>query len=94
LREWGSIRTLVAMLSIAALLSHTATRRSVVGALAQDPVVTDTDNTSDFDAARHIGRFDDGLATRPGAVARRRIGTFADGTTRHRPLEADTRRVA
>ena len=82
----------VAMLSIAAILSHTATRRSVVGALADDPVVTDT--TSDLYAARRIGRFDDGLATRPDALARRRIGTFADGTVHDRAAEADQRRAA
>jgi hypothetical protein len=82
------------MLSVAALLSHTATRRSVVGALAHDPVATDTDTRSDFDAARRIGRLDDALAVRPDAVAPRRTGTFADGNVRERPAEADQRRAA
>jgi hypothetical protein len=82
------------MLSIAAILSHTATRRSVVGALADDPVVTDTDTTPDLYAARRIGRFDDGLATRSDTLTRRRIGTFADGTVHDRPVEADQRRAA
>jgi hypothetical protein len=38
--------------------------------------------------------FDDGLATRPDALARRRIGTFADGTVHDRTAEADQRRAA
>jgi hypothetical protein len=72
------------MLPIASMISHTAMRRSVTGAHADDPVVTDTDTTTATDTARRIGRFDDGLATRPNAVARRRIGTFADGNVHRR----------
>ena len=82
------------MLALAALLSHTATRRSVVGALAHDPVATHTDTRSDFDAARRIARFDDGLAVRRDAVASRRTGTFVDGNVRERPADADQRRAA
>jgi hypothetical protein len=66
----------VAMTLIAGLFLHTAMRRSLLGAHAQDPVVPD--GLSIPDRPLRIGRFDDGLATLVDARSRRRVGTYAD----------------
>jgi hypothetical protein len=78
----------VAMTSIPGFHVHNAMRRSLVGALAQDPVVSD--GRSIPDRPLRIGRFDDGLATLVDARSRRRVGTFAD----REPAPAHERRAA
>jgi hypothetical protein len=73
------------MLSIAALLSHTASQRALVGARAQDPVVSDHVSEP---AALEVGRFSEGMEAHPIPSARWRVGRFSDGAS---PAEAANR---
>jgi hypothetical protein len=81
------------MTSIPSYFLQTAMRRSLAGSHANDPVVPDragrgvAPRSADVaDAPLRIGRFDDGLAARPDARSRSRVGTFADGLARTRRL--------
>jgi hypothetical protein len=78
----------VPMLSIAALLSDTATRRALVGARANDPVVADH---LPEPAALELGRFSEGMELHPVPSSRWRVGRFSDGVS---PAEAAERRAA
>jgi hypothetical protein len=81
----------VPMLSIAALLSHTATRRALVGARAQDPVVADHLSEP---AALELGRFSEGMEVRPVPSALWRVGRFSDGVAPAEVADLDERRAA
>jgi hypothetical protein len=82
----------VPMTSITGLFLHTAMRRSLLGAHAQDPVVPD--GRSIPDRPLRIGRYDDGLATLRDAPSRRRVGTFGDSDPAPVHDRADERRAA
>jgi hypothetical protein len=81
----------VPMLSIAAVLSHTATRRALVGARANDPVITDHLSQP---AALELGRFSEGMEAHPVPSTLWRVGRFSDGTSRARVADLDERRAA
>ena len=69
------------MLPIAAVFSHTATRRALVGARAQDPVVPDRRSEP---AALELGRFSQGMEVHPVPSPLWRVGRFSDGMSRAR----------
>jgi hypothetical protein len=77
------------MTSIPGPFLHTAMRRSLLGAHAQDPVVPD--GLSIPDRPLRIGRFEDGLATLVDARSRRRV---ADSEPAPIHARADERRAA
>jgi hypothetical protein len=79
------------MLPIVALLSDTATRRALVGARAQDPVVPDHRSEP---AALQLGRFSAGMEVHPVPSSRWRVGRFSDGTSRTEAAALDERRAA
>jgi hypothetical protein len=66
------------MTSIAALLSHTATRRALVGARADDPVVPDHPSEP---APLEVGRFSEGMEVHPVPSSLWRVGRFSDGAS-------------
>jgi hypothetical protein len=67
------------MLAIAALFSHTATRRALVGARANDPVVPDRLSEP---AALELGRFSEGMEVHAVPSSFWRVGRFSDGMSR------------
>jgi hypothetical protein len=79
------------MLAIAALFSHTATRRAVVGARADDPVVPDRPSAP---ATLELGRFSAGMEVHPVPSSRWRVGRFSDGTSHTEAADLDERRAA
>jgi hypothetical protein len=79
------------MLSIAALLSNTATRRALVGARAQDPVIADYRSEP---AALELGRFSEGVEAHPVPSTLWRVGRFSDGTSAAEVTDLDERRAA
>ena len=81
----------VAMLPIAALLSNTTTRRALVGARANDPVVPDHPSAP---AALELGRFSEGMEVHPMPSSRRRVGRFSDGLSHAMLADLDGRRAA
>jgi hypothetical protein len=81
----------VPMLSIAALLSNTATRRAVIGAHANDPVVADHLSEP---AALELGRFSAGVEVHPAPSPLWRVGRFSDGVSRVEVADLDARRAA
>jgi hypothetical protein len=81
----------VRMLSIAALLSHTATRRALLGARANDPVVPDHLSEP---AALELGRFSQRMEAHPVPSSLWRVGRFSDGTSRAEVADLDERRAA
>ena len=81
----------VPMLSIAASLSHTATRRALVGARANDPVIADHLSEP---AALELGRFSEGMEAHPVPSTRWRVGRFSDGTSPAAVIDLDQRRAA
>jgi hypothetical protein len=81
----------VAMTPIAALLSHTAMRRALVGARANDPVVPDHLSEP---AALELGRFSEGMELHPMPSARWRVGRFSDGMSPAEAADLDERRAA
>jgi hypothetical protein len=80
------------MLPIAALASRTATQRSLVGALGQDPCVADDSSrrTSEPERAR---RYDDGRALQS-YPSTRRLGRLADDSRSVPRDDTDQRRAA
>jgi hypothetical protein len=81
----------VPMLPIAALLSHTATRRALVGARANDPVVPDHLSEP---AALELGRFSEGMEVHPVPSSLWRVGRFSDGVSPAEVADLDERRAA
>jgi hypothetical protein len=81
----------VRMLPIAALLSHTATRRALAGARAQDPVVPDHASAP---AALELGRFSAGMEVRTVPSWLWRVGRFSDGLSSPAVTDLDERRAA
>ncbi len=79
------------MLPIAALFSHTATRRALVGARAQDPVVTYHVSKP---AALELGRFSEGMEVHPLPSPLWRVGRFSDGMAPAEAAGLDERRAA
>jgi hypothetical protein len=81
----------VRMLSIAALLSHTAMRAAVVGARANDPVTPDHRSEP---AALELGRFSEGMEVHPIPSSLWRVGRFSDGMSPTEAADLDERRAA
>jgi hypothetical protein len=81
----------VAMLPIAALLSNTATRRALVGARADDPVVADHLSEP---AALELGRFSEGMEVHSVPSSLWRVGRFSDGVSPAEVAGLDERRAA
>jgi len=81
----------VPMLSIAAVLSHTATRRALVGARANDPVVPGHPSEP---ATLDLGRFSTGMEVRPVPSSLRRVGRFSDGVSPAEVADLTERRAA
>jgi hypothetical protein len=81
----------VPMLSIAALLSDTATRRALVGARANDPVVADHRSETE---TLELGRFSAGMEVHPVPSSRWRVGRFSDGVSPTQVADLDARRAA
>jgi hypothetical protein len=79
------------MLPITALLSNTATRRALVGARAQDPVVPDRPSEP---AGLEMGRFSEGMEVHPIPSSLWRVGRFSDGISRAEAAGLDERRAA
>jgi hypothetical protein len=79
------------MLSIAALLSHTTTRRALVGARASDPVVPDHLSEP---ATLELGRFSEGMEVQPVPSSLWRVGRFSDGVSPAAAADLDERRAA
>jgi hypothetical protein len=79
------------MLAIAALFSHTATRRALIGARADDPVVPDRRSKP---VALDLGRFSAGMEVHPVPSSRWRVGRFSDGMSHDEAAELDERRAA
>jgi len=80
------------MLAIAALFSHNTTRRAVVGARADDPVVPD--HRPSKSAALELGRFSEGMEVHPVPSSRWRVGRFSDGMSPTESADLDERRAA
>jgi len=81
----------VAMLPIAAYFSHTATRRALVGARANDPVIPDHLSGP---AALELGRFSEGMEVHPVPSSLWRVGRFSDGVSSAEVADLDERRAA
>lgn len=81
----------VAMLSIAALLSNTATRRALVGARANDPIVADHLSEP---AALDLGRFSAWMEVHPVPSSLWRVGRFSDGVSPAEVADLHDRRAA
>jgi hypothetical protein len=81
----------VPMPSIAAVLSHSATRRALVGAHANDPVIADRRPEP---ATLELGRFSAGMEVAPVPSSLRRVGRFSDGLTPAEVADLDERRAA
>jgi hypothetical protein len=91
LNEWHRGLTLFPMTAIPGFFIHSAMRRSLLGAHAQDPVVPDGQSVPD--RPLRIGRFDR-LATLVDARPRRRDGTLAESEPAPVHDRADERRAA
>jgi hypothetical protein len=81
----------VPMLAIAALFSNTATQRALVGARANDPVISDHPSKP---AALELGRFSAGMEVHPLPSSRWRVGRFSDGMSHPEATDLDERRAA
>jgi hypothetical protein len=81
----------VCMLPIATLLSHTATRRALVGAHANDPTVPDHLSEP---APIELGRFSEGVEAHPVPSSLWRVGRFSDGMSHAEVADLDERRAA